>query len=72
MPFALMPLAIYSSREFLAGIDYHGLRGAQLQRLLADFFKIISLLADIDRQRDNLGLIFFLDPFKHRGGIQTS
>jgi hypothetical protein len=59
-------------RELLAGVDHVAVERAQLERLAAHHLVVLAGLAEVDRERDDLGLVLVLDPLEHHARVQAA
>ena len=58
--------------ELLAGVDDVALERAELMRLAADHLVVLAGLAEVDRQRDDLGRVLVLDPLQHHARVEPA
>ena len=58
--------------ELLARVDHLGRDGAELQRLALDDVVVLAGLAEVDGQRDDLGVVLVLDPLEHHARVQAA
>ena len=60
------------ARELLARVDHVAVERAELQRLALDDVVVLAGLAEVDRERDHLGLVLVLDPLEHHGRVEPA
>ena len=58
--------------ELLARVDDVRLDRAEVLRLALDDVVVLTRLAEIDRERDDLGLVLVLDPLEHHARVQAA
>jgi hypothetical protein len=58
--------------ELLARIDDLGGDRAELQRLAPDDLVVLPGLAEVDRERDDFGVVLVLDPLEHDARVQPT
>ena len=60
------------ARELLARVDDVAVERAELQRLALDDLVVLARLAEVDGERDDLGLVLVLDPLEHHARVQAA
>jgi hypothetical protein len=58
--------------ELLARVDDVGLQSAELHRLALDDLVVLAGLAQVDGERDDLGLVLVLDPLEHHARVEPA
>lgn len=58
--------------ELVPGVRHLGLDGTAGERTLADDVQVLATLADVDRDRDDLGARLLSDPADGDGGVKTA
>ena len=59
-------------RELLARVDDVAVDRAELERLALDDVVVLARLAEVDGQRDDLGLVLVLDPLEHHARVEPA
>ena len=59
-------------RELLARVDDVALDRADLARLALDHVVVLARLAEVDGQRDDLGVVALLDPLQHHARVEAA
>ena len=59
-------------RELVARVDDVRLDRAEPQRLALDDLVVLARLAEVDGQRDDLGLVLVLDPLEHHARVEAA
>ena len=59
-------------RELVARVDHVRLDRAEPRRLALDHVVVLARLAEVDRQRDDLGLVLVLDPLEHHARVEPA
>ncbi len=60
------------ARELLLRVHDEAVERAQAQRLVAHDVEVLSGLAEVHRQRHDLGAVLVLDPLQHHGGVEPA
>ena len=60
------------ARELLARVDDVAVERAELHRLALDDLVVLARLAEVDRERDDLGLVLVLDPLEHHARVEAA
>ena len=60
------------ARELLAGVHDAAVDRTELERLAADHVVILTGLAEVDGQRDHLGVVLVLDPLEHHARVEPA
>ena len=60
------------AHELLARVDDVAVERAELERLALDDLVVLPGLAEVDGERDDLGLVLVLDPLEHHAGVQAA
>ena len=60
------------ARELLARVDDVAVERAELQRLALDDVVVLARLAEVDGERDDLGLVLVLDPLEHHARVEAA
>ena len=58
--------------ELLARVDDVAVERAELQRLALDDVVVLAGLAEVDGERDDLGLVLVLDPLEHHARVEAA
>jgi hypothetical protein len=58
--------------ELLARVDDAALQRPELEGLALHHLEVLTGLAEVDGQRDHLGLVLVLDPLEHDAGVQAA
>ena len=60
------------ARELLPRVDHVAVERAEPQRLAAHDIVVLARLAEVDRERDDLGLVLVLDPLEHHARVEAA
>ena len=60
------------ARELLARVDHVAVERAQVERLALHDLVVLAGLAQVDGERDDLGLVLVLDPLEHHARVEPA